>query len=325
MTDAFYPCHLAREAQYAAAITDTALPFLQRIRVEKPVPAGGGTLFTALHPCENPRATVVIVHGFTSTVAKYTELIYSLVKNGYAVLAYEQRGHGRSWRPDGGNDLSLTHVDRFEDYVEDLGAVLAAWGKELPQPLLLFSHSMGGAESSLYMMGHPGVFRRAVLASPMLAPSTGTVPAWATLAICRGAAMLGRRNKRMFISKPYSGPEDFATSCATSRARFDWYESMKGQYPALTNNGPTYGWTEEAVRVTSKLLAPGAVEKLTLPVRVFSASEDTVVLIPRQKECAARLPQGELVTVKGAKHEIFRSEDSVMVPWWESVLGFLGT
>jgi len=323
MAEDFYPCGLVREEGYADTMTDKVLPALEAIRVEKRVPAGRGELYSAFYPCGGAQGTVVIVHGFTSTEAKYAELICSLNRNGWAVLAYDQRGHGRSWRPARGNDLSLTHVDRFEDYVDDLDAVLSAWRKDMPEPWVLFSHSMGGAVSGLYLQAHAQTFRRAVLSSPMIAPSTAGVPAWATLAVCRCAALLGRRDRRMFISKPYAGPEDFATSCTTSRARFEWYEGIKARNPALTNNGPTYGWTEEAVRVTKKLLAKGAVEKLTLPVRVYSAGLDTVVLIPPQKAFVDRLPQGELVTVAGAKHEIFRSVDSVMVPWWESVLAFL--
>ena len=58
----------------------------------------------------------------------------SLLKNGYSVLAYDQRGHGRSWRAENIPDISVTHVDHFSDYVDDLQTVCQSFRAKLPAP-----------------------------------------------------------------------------------------------------------------------------------------------------------------------------------------------
>jgi lysophospholipase len=42
-----------------------------------------------------------------------------------------------------------------------------------------------------------------------------------------------------------------------------------------------------------------------------------------QEKMASRLPKGERKVVSGAKHEIYRSPDEVLFPWWREILAFL--
>jgi alpha-beta hydrolase superfamily lysophospholipase len=59
-------------------------------------------------------------------------------EHGCAVHAYDHRGHGRS----GG---VRCHVDRFDDFLDDLALVLDAVRSEHPElPVSLVGHSMGG-------------------------------------------------------------------------------------------------------------------------------------------------------------------------------------
>ena len=109
---------------------------------------------------------MLIVHGFTENALKYSELIWSLLHLGFSVLAYDQRGHGRSWRADGIPDISVTHVDHFSDYVEDLKTVCDTYSEIMPRPWFIFAHSMGGAVASLYLEQEPALFTAAVLSSP---------------------------------------------------------------------------------------------------------------------------------------------------------------
>ena len=134
---------------------------------------------------------------------------------------------------------------------------------------------------------------------------------------------MGKAASRVFISKPYAGPEDFATSCATGKERFDWYDKVRQEHREFWNNGPTYGWTQEALRVSKWLLAPGEAEKIACPVRLFSADDDHSVMPEPQKQFIARVKNGERVFVKGSRHEIYRSGDDVLFPWWHEVLEFL--
>ena len=74
--------------------------------------------------------------------------------------------------------------------------------------------------------------------------------------------------------------------------------------------------------MTEKILAPGAPEKIDCPVLLFSAGIDHSVMPEPQSAFIRRVRNGKLVPVPDAKHEIFRSENSVLFPWWHNVLSF---
>jgi len=317
------PDHLALASSYAQAMKEEILPFLQslekvtRLKVDE-----GKNLFCVSYSVPQPRGTVVLVHGFTENAFKYAEMIYSLVKNGYDVLAYDQRGHGRSWRSEGIANLSVTHVDRFEDYVNDLRQVCAQLLAPLPRPWMVFGHSMGGAVTTLFLEQHPEIFSMAVLCAPMIAPNTHGVPVAAASLLCRSANLLGRGKHSPFFMKPYEGPEDFATSCATSPERFAWYDAVKAARREFQNSVPSYLWTLLSMDVTKKILAPGAPEKIACPVRLYTAENDDSVMPGPQQQLIERVARGTRTLVKGARHEIFRSTDDVFFPWWHEILDF---
>src|SRR5262249_3006374 len=80
--------------------------------------------------------------------AHYTALAERLVSHGYAVYAFDLRGHGRS-RGD------RAYVNDFDEYLDDLDVFLDRVKKREPnRPLFLFGHSMGGAIVTLYTITH---------------------------------------------------------------------------------------------------------------------------------------------------------------------------
>ena len=316
--------YLILSEHYAQTMENIVLPFLRQREKQHPLKGfEDRPLYCVSYPAEKPRGTVLIVHGFTENAFKYAEIIYSLLQNSFSVVAYDQRGHGRSWRKEGIPDVSLTHVDHFSDYVRDMEIVVDQVLSHFPKPWTLFTHSMGGAVSSLYLVSHPDVFARAALCAPMIAPNRNGVPLSGAKLICHSARLAGRGKDRLFASKPFNGPEEFSTSCATSKERFDWYDAIKQARKEFQNNGPSYTWTLESLRVTKALLASGAPEKIACPVLLFTAEQDNSVLPEEQKAFISRVPKGKQVLVKNARHEIFRSEDSVLFPWWRQVLSFL--
>jgi len=326
MNDAlFNPDGLVRSGAYAKTMEEAVLPYLAQRRTDVQVTGDGGRpLFCSRFDAESPVGTVMLVHGFTENADKFAELIHSLLKNGYSACAYDQRGHGRSWRAEGLNDPSLTHVDDFDEYVRDLKCVCDQVLASMPRPWLLFAHSMGGAVSSLFLERYDGVFEKAALCAPMIAPNLSGLPEGAAKLMCEAAKRLGDGKKRILGSKPYSGPEDFATSCASGKERFDWYDALKAKTPAFHNNGPTYGWTLEAIRASHMVLDKGAAERISVPVRVYTAEDDNSVMPKPQEAFVSRLRDGKRALVKGSKHEIYRSGDDVLFPWWHGILAFYG-
>jgi alpha-beta hydrolase superfamily lysophospholipase len=83
------------------------------------------------------RGSVLIVHGLGEHAGRYAHVMAHLAARGWASLAYDQRGHGRSPGPRGG-------VPRPDSLLTDLGAVLAHARTLGPGPLVLLGHSLGG-------------------------------------------------------------------------------------------------------------------------------------------------------------------------------------
>ena len=308
---------------YMKTMKDTVTPFLRsRVKRVKVRGAGDKPIACFRFDTEDARGTVVMVHGFTECAEKFSELIYSLIQQKYSVLTLDQRGHGSSWRDPRITDPSLTHTERFEDYVTDLKAVCDQELIHMPKPWYVFSHSMGGAVTCMFLENEPGIFEKAVFCAPMVAPHRGGLPLGVSLAMCRGQKLLGRGRKRIFISRPYQGPEDFETSCASGKERFDWYDALRVATERYHNNGPTYGWTLESLKVTKKLLAPGKPEAIGIPVMIYTAEDDRSVLPEAQEQLARRLRKGARKVVPGSRHEIYRSPDQVLFPWWHEILTF---
>ena len=100
--------------------------------------AGGVELYyQGWRPGAEPRASVALVHGVGEHGGRYANLVGPLVDDGYAVYAYDQRGHGRS-------PGLRVHIDRWAEYRDDLGAFLRLVGEQAPgRPLVVYAHSMG--------------------------------------------------------------------------------------------------------------------------------------------------------------------------------------
>jgi len=88
-------------------------------------------------PCDDARGTVLIVHGLGEHIGRYEHVAAQLLRGGWHVVGYDQRGHGASEGPRG----RLHHPD---DLLRDLALVIDAVRVRLRGPLLLLGHSMGG-------------------------------------------------------------------------------------------------------------------------------------------------------------------------------------
>lgn len=110
---------------------------------------GGVELFLrCFRPEGQPRAVVVINHGFKSHSGLYEEAARELVQRGFAVYAFDMRGHGKSQ----GERL---FIERMQDCVGDLHAcVKLAKARDAESPTFLLAHSAGGVIGCLYALEH---------------------------------------------------------------------------------------------------------------------------------------------------------------------------
>lgn len=117
-------------------------------------------LFVSAAPVPEPRGTFVLVHGLGEHSGRYAHVIDFLRRAGFSVVAYDQRGHGRSPGARGA-------LPRPDALLTDLADVIDA--ADIEGKLLLFGHSMGGAVAARFVAERRRNVEGLVLSSPALA------------------------------------------------------------------------------------------------------------------------------------------------------------
>jgi alpha-beta hydrolase superfamily lysophospholipase len=113
-------------------------------------------------PATDPAAVVAVVHGYGEHGGRYDRLAAALTPKGYAVYAYDLRGHGQSTGERG-------QVRRFGEYLNDTALFLDVVRAAQPgRPLFLLGHSLGGLIAATFAMRYPDGLGGLILSSPFL-------------------------------------------------------------------------------------------------------------------------------------------------------------
>ncbi len=109
------------------------------------------------------KAVLAVVHGFGEHSARYGNVVDCFAPKGYAVYAFDHRGHGRSPGPRG-------YINDFAELRGDVKAFLEFVHEQEPErPVFLLGHSMGGLVALEYVLHHPEGLVGVVASGPMLA------------------------------------------------------------------------------------------------------------------------------------------------------------
>ncbi len=285
----------------------------------------GVRLYCEQYLTPNAVGNIVIIHGFTEFAAKYKETIKYYRDFGLNVFIYDQRGHGLSDREV--DDLRRIHVESFERYVEDLETVVEDLVKpSAPElPLYLFSHSMGGAISALYMMKNPSAVKKAILSAPMISPKTHKIPRFLVLNAVRRWGKRDGWDKKFNYTSEFDPNVTFRNALDGSRSRFDWVLGLRLSEPRYQTSAATNRWMREAIEVRDRILIKKRLLSITSDILILSAENDTVVKNKDQKRFAKMLKNCRFVSIKGSKHNICFSTEERINQFYQEVFGFLKT
>jgi len=118
------------------------------------------TMFFQSWQPEEPKATLVIIHGLGEHSSRYTNVVDHLVPKGYAIYSMDNRGHGRSPGQQG-------HVDDWSLFREDTHTfVQMVREKEAGRTFFLMGHSMGGCIVLNYVLHYPEGLTAVVASAP---------------------------------------------------------------------------------------------------------------------------------------------------------------
>lgn len=281
----------------------------------------------ARFPCSKVldiKGTVVFLPGRTEFIEKFLEDIRIFNDLGFACAAMDLRGQGMSHRAL--QDRDKHFVRSFDPHLEDVKELFdKVLTNKMPKPYILMGHSAGSHVILRFLAENPGLADAAITIAPMVEINTKPVPvgftrtlAWIMRHLGLGQAYIpghgpfkdGRWGwrKKLTHDEERFGDEDFFIHSRDKR---------------LAVGGVTYKWLAEALKSTQKLQAPGYAEKINVPVLLFQASEDQIVDNDKQRAFADRLPQGRMVVIEGAMHEILKETDEYRAQVWQAIGEFM--
>jgi lysophospholipase len=257
----------------------------------------------------------LIFPGRTEFAEKYGRVAGELVARGLAVAVIDWRGQGLSERHP--RDAMLGHVRDFGDYQRDVAALVKlAAALQLPGPRYLLAHSMGGCIGLRALVERPD-FDAAIFSAPMWGLNLHGATRGLAAMISAVAGGLRFGDRVMPGTARRAGPLPFAGNVLTSDAEaFDWCQAQLTARPELGLGSPSIAWTGGALRA-ARLVALGPMPPV--PALVLLGSEEVVVSPTDVRRVARRMPQGELVELAGARHEIFMERSEITREVWRRV------
>ncbi|MES2361469.1 MAG: lysophospholipase [Pseudomonadota bacterium] len=132
---------------------------------------------------QQPRGVVLLVHGLGEHASRYCHVARRLMAWGFAVRAYDQRGHGESGGARGALPSETALLDDLAEIVDDTrlrcqwppqaGGIDAGAAPQTPLPLILLGHSMGGLVAGRFVALNMRPVDGLVMSSPALDAGLG--------------------------------------------------------------------------------------------------------------------------------------------------------
>lgn len=281
----------------------------------------GAMLRNAIFMPETPRATVVLMTGYSEFIEKYFETVSDLLALGYGVVMPEWRGHGLS---DGlGSEPTRLHLTDFDINLRDLEdrweKLVAPW----PGPHFGLAHSMGGHISLRAAQAHPDWFAALAQSAPMhgiaLPMSVRAVLSLVTSVY----QLLGKGDSWNPFVPPHVRPGVAEENRVTNDFdRFRRGEALYMKEPQLQVNGGSLDWLRAAFKTMNDAARPAFLNAITTPLYIGTAEEELLVDNARHAHVLAHVPHGRGDVYPNAKHELLMEKDATRKAFLANVEAF---
>jgi pimeloyl-ACP methyl ester carboxylesterase len=246
------------------------------------------------------KPVMVMAHGSSDNGLCWTNLARELVAD-YDIILFDARGHGLSDPP--------SRSDGPDAQCEDLAGLIRELGLEKP---ILMGHSMGSSSVAWFAARYPEVPGAVILEDPRLIPrsSPDPPPAPSNADIENARARIMERNNM--------STEALVAQCMKNTPQWGrcecefWAPSKKLHHPnnAYRRFG---GRGPEKSELFPRITAPTLILKADAQGEVRKQNE----------EVAALLPNGRIVHVEGARHNVRRDQKEGLLQALNAFLGEL--
>jgi lysophospholipase len=279
---------------------------------------GGGSAGSA-------RGSILYLPGRGDFYEKYLETLDEWHRAGWRVTAADWRGQAGSGRL--GKDAVTGHIEDFGTWIDDLAALWASWVSETPGPHVLAAHSMGGHLVLRALVDGKVRPDAVVLSAPMTGVKGPPLPLPMLHTVAKLMCAVGdpTRQAWKWSEKPGELPAARANLLTHDSERYADEQWWRDHRPELVMGPASWRWVERAYASWRQLEAPGALERVDVPVLFLSTASDQLVSHPANLRAASRLPKGEMVAFGAeAHHEILREVDAVRGRAMAAIAEFLG-
>jgi acylglycerol lipase len=195
---------------------------------------------------------LLVVHGLFEHSGRYAGLADYFVPQGYAVCAYDHRGHGKSHGLHG-------YVKHFQDFIDDLDIFHRQIQQQYPGlPVFLFGHSIGGTISLAYASEHSADFSGLLLSAAVTRPGSS---------VTRASVIMARVLSAL-VPKLGVAPID-----GTTISRDNKVVAAYNHDPLVYRGKIRARLGAELINMMEKVL-PEKIKHITLPVLVMHGSAD---------------------------------------------------
>ena len=313
--------HIIPEEAFPSAIAAIEQEFAQCGKQGTFTPEEGVQIHYEYFLAQDPRGSVVFVHGLSEFTKKYYEFAAYFVSQGYNVFLYDQRGHGRSHRDT--DRPELIHINSFDQLADDLDAYVETIVRPAsPVPLYLYAHSLGGAVGMLYLAKHGHKLKKAVLTSPLVMPRMNDYPAWPfLLGVSIGKLFVGPLAKFPF-SDEYRVGKPYTPAPGDSPNRVRYCLQWRDREPCYRSTPMTLGCVYHSLRVRRRLLSREVTEGIQTPTLMLCADTDALVRTKYQGRFANRCNACTHEILTGANHALHTDCQQILTQALHRILSF---
>lgn len=253
---------------------------------------GGTQLFAqSWRPASaRPRGVLVIHHGLADHSTRYAPLAEELARAGYAVWAFDMRGHGRS----AGRRALMNNMDEM---LGDLDAFVRLVRERADgAPLFLMGHSIGGLITALYAIERQPQLAGYITVSPGIAVDAPPLQAAAIQfvnAIAPNANIFATPHER------FSNPAAVVREMDTD--------------PLISQRNASARTARTALDGIRRVWA--APERLVVPLLALHGQDDLITAAAGSRELVARAGAADktLRVYPGFPHDLFHEPNSSLV------------
>lgn len=181
---------------------------------------------------------------------------------------------------------------------------------------------MGGGIASRLAEVYPDSIDLLILSAPMIKPNLGLDEAIAYPIV--KAMMLINKYAYVIGNDAYDQnyQYDLEKASTSSEARSYYaYTRYNRDYNQLW--GASYSWVNAVIEGTHEIQKIENIEKISVPVLLFQAGADTLVINDGQNRLAKYCNDITMFKVSSSKHEIWNETNNILVAYYKTIFDFI--